>query len=97
MDSTTYRPQARCRVSCCTALKVIELTDSEALYEEQKRMFGNSDGTFRDLEYEEVKNMPVMDSCIREALRLVCPLDIQDPNPSELTTSTPPFIQSTEK
>lgn len=36
-------------------------------------MFGNSDGTFRDLEYEEVKNMPVMDSCIREALRLVCP------------------------
>jgi sterol 14-demethylase len=34
-------------------------------------MFGNPDGTFRDLEYEEVKNMPVMDSCIREALRLV--------------------------
>jgi sterol 14-demethylase len=34
-------------------------------------MFGNSDGTFRDVEYEEVKNMPVMDSCIREALRLV--------------------------
>ena len=34
-------------------------------------MFGNADGTFRDVEYEEVKNMPVMDSCIREALRLV--------------------------
>lgn len=49
------------------------LTISEALYEEQKRMFGNADGTFRDLEYEEVKNMPVMDSCIREALRLVSP------------------------
>lgn len=48
-----------------------ELTISEALYDEQKRMFGNSDGTFRDVEYEEVKNMPVMDSCIREALRLV--------------------------
>jgi hypothetical protein len=47
------------------------LTTSEALYEEQKRMFGNADGTFRDVEYEEVKNMPVMDSCIREALRLV--------------------------
>jgi sterol 14-demethylase len=47
------------------------LTSSEQLYEEQKRMFGNPDGTFRDLEYEEVKNMPVMDSCIREALRLV--------------------------
>jgi hypothetical protein len=49
----------------------IELINSEALYDEQKRMFGNSDGTFRDVEYEEVKNMPVMDSCIREALRLV--------------------------
>jgi hypothetical protein len=48
-----------------------ELINSEALYDEQKRMFGNSDGTFRDVEYEEVKNMPVMDSCIREALRLV--------------------------
>jgi len=49
----------------------IKLINSEALYDEQKRMFGNSDGTFRDVEYEEVKNMPVMDSCIREALRLV--------------------------
>jgi len=49
----------------------LELTISEALHDEQKRMFGNSDGTFRDVEYEEVKNMPIMDSCIREALRLV--------------------------
>lgn len=47
------------------------LTSSEALYDEQVRMFGNSDGTFRDVEYEKVKDMPVMDSCIREALRLV--------------------------
>jgi sterol 14-demethylase len=44
---------------------------SEQLYQEQKKLFGNPDGTFRDVEYEDVKNMPVMDSCIREALRLV--------------------------
>lgn len=46
---------------------------SEQLYQEQKKLFGNPDGTFRDVEYEDVKNMPVMDSCIREALRLVSP------------------------
>ena len=55
----------------CLPLGGTLLTISEALYDEQKRMFGNSDGTFRDVEYEEVKNMPIMDSCIREALRLV--------------------------
>lgn len=71
------------------------LTISEALYEEQKRMFGNADGTFRDLEYEEVKNMPVMDSCIREALRLVSPSPYS--RRTILTDSTPQSIQSTEK
>jgi len=73
-----------------------ELIISEALYDEQKRMFGNSDGTFRDVEYEEVKNMPIMDSCIREALRLVC-LHSIDSRYRALTHSTPPFTQSTEK
>lgn len=45
---------------------------SEALLEEQKRVCGRPDGTYRDVEFEDVKNnMPVMDSCIRESLRLV--------------------------
>jgi len=73
VDTPTHRPQARCRVRLILILWMFGLMISEALYEEQKRMFGNADGTFRDLEYEEVKNMPVMDSCIREALRLVSP------------------------
>jgi sterol 14-demethylase len=48
-----------------------ELTDSEMLYDEQKKMFGNSDGTFRSITYEDTKEMPVMDSVIRETLRMV--------------------------
>lgn len=44
---------------------------SEALLQEQKRVFGRPDGTYRGVEYEDIKNMPIMDSCIRESLRLV--------------------------
>ena len=43
----------------------------ELLYKEQKEMFGNPDGTFRDITYEDTKEMPVMDSIIRETLRMV--------------------------
>jgi len=37
-------------------------------------MFGNPDGTFRDITYEDTKQMPVMDSIIRETLRMHAPL-----------------------
>jgi sterol 14-demethylase len=44
---------------------------SEELYQEQKEKFGNPDGTFRDLTYEELRDLPLLDSVIRETLRLV--------------------------
>jgi hypothetical protein len=44
---------------------------SEELYQEQKEKFGNPDGTFRDLTYEDLKDLPLLDSCIRETLRIV--------------------------
>lgn len=34
-------------------------------------MFGNPDGTFRAITYEDTKEMTVMDSVIRETLRMV--------------------------
>lgn len=45
------------------------------LYEEQKKAFGNADGTFRDVTLEDTKeNMPLMTACIRETLRMHAPI-----------------------
>jgi sterol 14-demethylase len=41
------------------------------LYDEQKKLFGNPDGSFRAITYEDTKEMPIMDSVIRETLRMV--------------------------
>ncbi|KAK4687203.1 hypothetical protein P7C73_g2915, partial [Tremellales sp. Uapishka_1] len=46
----------------------------EELYKEQKAKFGNADGTFRPLTYEESKELPLMDSVIRETLRMHAPI-----------------------
>jgi hypothetical protein len=34
-------------------------------------VLGSPDGTMRDPTYEDTKDMPVMDACIRETLRMV--------------------------
>ena len=44
---------------------------SQSMYEEQKKVLGNPDGTFRPVTYESTKQMPLLDSAIRETLRLV--------------------------
>jgi sterol 14-demethylase len=46
----------------------------QRLYDEQVEHFGNPDGTFRPMTYEDTKKLPVMDSCIRETLRLHAPI-----------------------
>lgn len=46
----------------------------QALYEEQKKVFGQSDGTLRDIEYEDLRELPVLDSVIRETLRIHPPI-----------------------
>lgn len=47
---------------------------SEDLYREQKEVFGNPDGTFKDLTYEQLKDLPLLDAVIRETLRIRAPL-----------------------
>jgi sterol 14-demethylase len=44
------------------------------LYEEQLKVFGNSDGSLRPLNYEELKDLPVMSAVIRETLRMHPPI-----------------------
>ncbi|KAF9243435.1 cytochrome P450 [Melanogaster broomeanus] len=46
----------------------------EALYQEQVKYFGNPDGSFRSMTYEELRKLPVLDSVIRETLRLHPPI-----------------------
>ncbi|KZP00505.1 cytochrome P450 51 [Calocera viscosa TUFC12733] len=46
----------------------------QALYEEQVEHFSNGDGSLRSPTYEELKGLPILDSIIRETLRLHPPL-----------------------
>ncbi|KAG8216712.1 cytochrome P450 [Butyriboletus roseoflavus] len=46
----------------------------EAFYQEQAKNFSNPDGSFRSMTYEELRELPVMDSIIRETLRLHPPI-----------------------
>lgn len=60
------------------------------LYDEQVAHFGQPDGTFRELEYDEIKSLPVMDSIIRETLRIHAPIhSSQSWSPSALSTLFP--------
>ena len=79
-----------------------ELTRSSAqLYDEQKKMFQNSDGTWRDVTYESTKEMPLMDAVIRETLRMVSFLlpnaDVTQLIMAFPLSSTHQSTQSTEK
>lgn len=47
---------------------------SEAVYEEQVKHFRQPDGTWRTMEYDEIKDLPIMDSVIRETLRMHPPI-----------------------
>ena len=47
---------------------------SEELYQEQVERLSNPDGTFRLPTYEELKSLPILDSVIRETLRMHPPI-----------------------
>lgn len=47
---------------------------SAELFEEQKKVFGNPDGTFREITYESTKEIPLMEAVIRETLRMHAPI-----------------------
>ena len=58
--------------SSWTLLHIADRQDiQEALWEEQKKVLGQPDGSLREPTYEDTKDMPLMDSCIRETLRMV--------------------------
>jgi len=46
----------------------------QQLWEEQKKVFGQADGTLRDIEYEDIRELPVLDSVVRETLRIHPPI-----------------------
>jgi sterol 14alpha-demethylase len=47
---------------------------TKALYEEQVKHFASPDGKLRPMTYEEIRELPVLDSVIRETLRLHPPI-----------------------
>lgn len=46
----------------------------EELFQEQVKHFCNPDGTWRSMQYEEIRQLPVLDSVIRETLRMHPPI-----------------------
>ena len=46
----------------------------EELYQEQVKHFRNSDGTWRSMQYEDIRSLPVLDAVIRETLRMHPPI-----------------------
>ncbi|KAJ6507914.1 cytochrome P450 [Mycena vitilis] len=47
---------------------------ADALYDEQVKRFGNPDGTMRPMSYEDLRHLPLLDSCVRETLRIHPPI-----------------------
>lgn len=67
---------------------------SEALYREQVEHFMGPDGTLRPLTYEELRALPILDSIIRETLRIHAPLHtlfryVRDDVPVPATLAAP--------
>ncbi|KAJ7126748.1 lanosterol 14-alpha-demethylase [Mycena epipterygia] len=47
---------------------------ADALYNEQVKRFGNPDGSLRPMSYEDLRHLPILDSCVRETLRVHPPI-----------------------
>jgi sterol 14-demethylase len=59
---------------CYQQLTYTDRHHREALYQEQVDHFGNPDGSFRPMTYEAFRKLPVLDSVIRETLRMHPPI-----------------------
>lgn len=46
----------------------------QQLWQEQVKLFGQADGSLRPMTYDDMKDMPVLDACIRETLRMHPPI-----------------------
>ncbi|KDQ19313.1 hypothetical protein BOTBODRAFT_27902 [Botryobasidium botryosum FD-172 SS1] len=73
----------------------------QAVYDEQVKHFSNGDGSFRALTYEELRELPILDSVIRETLRMHPPIHsilrkvVQDmPVPASLSSGSSNTAQS---
>lgn len=67
---------------------------SEELYQEQVKNFKGPDGKFRSMTYDELRELPILDSVIRETLRLHPPIHsilrkVRDDVPVPPTLATP--------
>ncbi|KAL7417207.1 lanosterol 14-alpha-demethylase [Mrakia frigida] len=61
--------------SSWTLLELANRPDiQKALYDEQVAVLGKPDGSFRPLDYDDIKSLTVMDSIIRETLRIHAPI-----------------------
>ncbi|EKM78073.1 hypothetical protein AGABI1DRAFT_114898 [Agaricus bisporus var. burnettii JB137-S8] len=66
----------------------------DALYKEQVKNFSNPDGSFRSMTHEELRQLPILDSVIRETLRLHPPIHsvmrhVRDDMPVPATLAAP--------
>ncbi|KAI0926014.1 hypothetical protein AcV5_008593 [Taiwanofungus camphoratus] len=64
--------------SSSTSWALLHLADrpdvADALYQEQVEHFGTPDGGLRDMTYEEMRKLPILDAVIRETLRMHTPI-----------------------
>ncbi|KAI0783594.1 cytochrome P450 51 [Abortiporus biennis] len=78
-----------------TLLHIADRPDiGEALYKEQVENFLQPDGTWRQMQYEDIKTLPVLDSVIRETLRMHPPIHsimrkVREPIPVPRTLASP--------
>lgn len=98
MGSTSSCGQPRCCVSLDAILFLCydlhEAINSDALYKEQVEHFRGPDGKLRSMTYEDIRSLPVLDSVIRETLRVHPPIHtliryVRDDVPVPATLSAP--------
>lgn len=66
--------ESRFPPSLCFPCLTSRPVSSDAIYKEQIQHFSNPDGTLRPPTYDELKTLPILDSVIRETLRVHPPI-----------------------